>query len=158
MGRFKKNGEVFRGGDGTPKETTILIQFLICMTQCFEGGCSFEDGSISEVPRVMFTNFSLFNFIIFFLVFVMKQLSDMTKNLFKMGGSNSRLRRGREGYAIELICLIHFSWYLIVESGTFLCFFIINQRKNPLACNYVELKSGPHPPKPLVLSTAMEDV
>ena len=36
------------------------------MTQCFEGGCSFEDGSISEVPRVMFTNFSLFNFIIFF--------------------------------------------------------------------------------------------
>ena len=65
------------------------------MTQYFEGGCSFEDGSISEVPRVMFTNFSLFNFIIFFLVFVMKQLSDMTKNLFKMGGSNSRLRRGR---------------------------------------------------------------
>lgn len=102
MGRFKKDGEVFRGGDGTSKETTILIQFLICVTQCFEGGCSFEDGSISEVPRVMFTNFSLFNFIIFYLVFVMKQLSDMTKNLFKMGGSNSRLRRGGVCYRINM--------------------------------------------------------
>lgn len=157
MGRFKKDGEVFRGGDGTSKETTILIQFLICMTQCFEGGCSFEDGSISEVPRVMFTNFSLFNFIIFFFGFCHETVIRYDKKFIQNGGQQFSLEEG-EGYAIELICLIHFSWYLIVESGTFLCFFIINQCKNPLACNYVELKSGPHPPKPLVLSTAMEDV
>lgn len=86
----------------------------------------------------------------------MKQLSDMTKNLFKMGGSNSRLRRGGVCYRINMSNTLQ----LVLVRGVrhLFMFFYYKLAQKSTCMQYVELKSGPHPPKPLVLSTAMEDV
>lgn len=95
MGRF------FEGEMGPLKKLRFLFSFWSAWPSALKEGAHLRMAAYRRFLGLCLLIFH-FSILLFFLVFVMKQLSDMTKNLFKMGGSNSRLRRGGVCYRINM--------------------------------------------------------